>query len=336
MEQLADAAGFILGGAGVVPHKGGPHKAGLRRKVARQAQPAHAAAVSGQGQFRRKLVFRLSGAEVHIVVQVEHLEGEGRVVGEHPGRVVVHVQAVGGGFQRDAAGAVRDHPVQRGQRVLGAEGQVQKVGVFQQRPCLGQAGAAAQQPGNQLKLRDVLLPVGRGVIDGVAHKVQPGHTQPGFVDGVIVKGIALRHMGHAQNGVVVAQLPGLAELEGIVARRDHKLFPVGKLIVQIAAEIKIFGLVGGGGTHNKNLAFRAGKAAVKNLLCGRRALFLTAGTAHTAPDTAAPPAQRGAPRRKTPCSWRGRAVREGHEAAWPDRTRACHRQSASPGRLLRR
>ena len=96
VEQLADAAGFILLRMGVVSHKCGPHKAGLGGQIARKAKPAHAAAVGGQGQPRRKLIFGLARAEVPIIVQIEHLKREGRVVGEYPGGVVVHMKAVGG------------------------------------------------------------------------------------------------------------------------------------------------------------------------------------------------------------------------------------------------
>ena len=105
------------------------------------------------------------------------------------------------------------------------------------------------------------------MIDRVAHKVQPSHAQPGFVDGIVVQRIALCHVGHAQNGVVAVQLSGLTKAEGVIARCDHELFPVGKLIVQIAAKVKIFGLVGGSGTHNKTSHSGQAKLPLKNNHC---------------------------------------------------------------------
>ena len=99
--------------------------------------------------------------------------GEGRVVGQHLGRVFIKVQAVCRAFQHKAARAVGDHPVQLGKGQLVAEGNADKVQVLQGLARLLQIGAGAQKPGDQLKGGDVGFAGHGGKKGGVAHKVQP-------------------------------------------------------------------------------------------------------------------------------------------------------------------
>ena len=97
------------------------------------------------------------------------------------------MQAVGGGFHHDAAGLVGNQPMQLGQGQLVTEWNIDDVCLFQQRAGLGQGGAAAQQPGDQFKLCDVVFTLSRRMVDRVTHKVQPRNTEALLIDSVVIQ-----------------------------------------------------------------------------------------------------------------------------------------------------
>lgn len=86
VEELADAFGLRGTGHGIGPHKGHPHKPGLRAQIAGQTQRTHAPAVALQGQIAREMILGLLAGQVHEIVQIHHLRREGRIVGHHPRR----------------------------------------------------------------------------------------------------------------------------------------------------------------------------------------------------------------------------------------------------------
>ena len=257
VEKLADLLLLRGAGTGIVQCKGGPDEAGLGGPVAGQAQRAHALAVRGQGQLGGETVNGRLRRQIEVVVQGEGLEGEGRLVGEHPHGVVIEVQAVRHRLGHKAAGPVGHDPVQGGEGELGAELELGGVDPAQQLPGLVRRGALAQHPGGQLEGGHVVLPADRGLVDGAVGKVQRGHGQPGLVHRVVIQRVVLLHVGHADHGVMAGQGAGGPEGEGQAARGDGHRFVIGPLQIQRAAEIVAAGAVGDGGAHTKtSVSFR--------------------------------------------------------------------------------
>ena len=209
------------------PHKCGPHKAGLGGQIARKAKPAHAAAVGGQGQLRRKLIFGLARAEVPIIVQVEHLKREkGGLLVKYPAGLsyTCRPSAVDSSVMQPVRSAIIQCSAARG--YWGLKGRFKRLAPARSSRASARLAQRPSSQGNQLKLRNVLLSVGRGVvIDRVAHKVQPSHAQPGFVDGIVVQRIALCHVGHAQEWRSGGSALRPDESGRVIARCDHELFP---------------------------------------------------------------------------------------------------------------
>ena len=130
-----------------------------------------------------------------------------------------------------------------------AEGCADQIERVQPRPRLADRGAAAEDPWDQLKLRHVFLSLLYLGILRIADEVQPGHTESGFVDGVVVQRIPIRDVRHADHGVMRVQPPHVAEREGIAARRDGHALAVGAFVVQRPAEIKVLCLKSCCSTH---------------------------------------------------------------------------------------
>ena len=164
MKELADAFALALTGDGVELRKGAPHKTGGGGQIAGHPHHAHAAAVCVQRQIRCKAVFGGLCAQVQVVVQIEELEVEGRIVGHDAHRVIIDVQAVRHRLHDKAFLPVRDHPVQGRGGKLRAERCVRHVELRQLFLYLGNAGALAQQPWNELKGADVVHAVLGGMI----------------------------------------------------------------------------------------------------------------------------------------------------------------------------
>ena len=61
------------------------------------------------------MILRGGRGELHIVVELEQLIGEGRIVGENADGIVVNVKVVFHGLQGDGFGSVGDQPVELGQ-----------------------------------------------------------------------------------------------------------------------------------------------------------------------------------------------------------------------------
>ena len=176
MEKLAHAFCFAFPGAGVGAHESRPYKPRLRRKIPRQTHGPHAAAVSVQRHVGCKVVAGCLWGKLHIIIQSKQLHGERRVVGKHTGGVIIYMQAVFGRFQRDALMIIGNHPVQAGNGQPFAERGIHQVHAVQQGAGILYGSAAAQQPGDQLKLGNIIFAGFIFAIPGVAHKVQPGNA----------------------------------------------------------------------------------------------------------------------------------------------------------------
>ena len=249
VEKLADAPLLRVVGDGVQLCKRGADEARHGRQIARQAQRAHAPAVWAQRERLGKAVFRLSGRKVHIVVQIEQLLAERRVIGQNADRVFIDVQAVCGRFDRDRFSFVGNQPMQLRGGQSGAERRSGQVEPGKLCPGLLNRRAPAQQPWDEFKLRNV-RPVRLWLrVHGVADKIQSRHAQALFVDSVVIKRIPIRHMGHADHGIVRMHRACVTEIERVISRRDCHLFAVAAFVIQRPAKIQLSGLVCDRGTH---------------------------------------------------------------------------------------
>ncbi len=103
--------------------EGGFDKARLGGEVAGEADGTHAATIFGEGEVRSEVVDRGGGGEIHVIVEVEELFVERRVVGEDVGGVVIDFETVHDGLDDDGgAGGVANHPMEFGGRETFAEG----------------------------------------------------------------------------------------------------------------------------------------------------------------------------------------------------------------------
>ena len=251
MEQLAGALGYAGAGRAVQPGKGGADEPGLGRQIAGQPHGTHAPAVGSQRQGRGEAVLRRAGGQLGVVVQLEHLQGEGRLVGQHAGGIVVDVQTVGGLLDHHAAPPVSQQPVELGRRQPRQKGVVGDADALQQPAGLVHPGAAAQQPRDQLELRHAAPLRRAGAVDGAGHEVQPGDAQPLLVHRVVVQGIARLHRRHADHGVVLCHLIQMAHGQRKAPGRDGDALAEAALIVEIAPEEEMVGQIGGRSTHKK-------------------------------------------------------------------------------------
>ena len=86
-----------------------------------------------------------------MIVQMEYLIGEGRLIGQHAGRIIIDPQPLLRRLYGDGAALIGDQPVQRRQRQLRAEGDIRKIDAVKQLFGLRQTGALAEYPRDQLK-----------------------------------------------------------------------------------------------------------------------------------------------------------------------------------------
>ena len=253
MEKLADALRLRAAGNGIGARERRAHEARGRREIAGQPERAHAAAVGAQIERGRERVFRLARGERLVIVQPEELLRERRVVREHAGGVVVYVQTVRRGLDRDAFVLIREQPVElRGGKLRGKR-RAGEICFRKQGARFRNGSALREHPWDEFKLRDVALVAARRGVYGVADKVQPRHTEALFVHRVIVERTAVGHMRHAEQGVVFRQRRAAAEGEREAPGHHDDLVAVGKLIVKRPAEVESVGFVCGSCTHGKDL-----------------------------------------------------------------------------------
>ena len=108
--------------------KGHPDEPGLAAQISGQTQASQAPAIGVE--VRAEAVFRGVNGQGPVIIQMEHLVGEGGIVGQDPHGIVVDMEAVGLGFQGDGFLFVPDDPVKLGQGKGGQEGDPDQVQVF--------------------------------------------------------------------------------------------------------------------------------------------------------------------------------------------------------------
>ena len=213
-------------------------------------------------------VFRLSGRKVHIVVQIEQLLAERRVIGQNADRVFIDVQAVCGRFDRDRFSFVGNQPMQLRGGQSGAERRSGQVEPGKLCPGLLNRRAPPQQPRDELKLRDI-RPVRLWLrVYGVSDEIQPRDAQALFVHRIIIERIAALHMRHADYGVVRMHRSCVVEVERVISRRDCHLFAVAAFVIQRPAKIKLLCLICDRSTHLALHSFQACVALVCAVFTG--------------------------------------------------------------------
>lgn len=123
VEKLAEVGEILFfgGGGGVAGARegmkfseGDANEAGLRIKTARNATRAKTAAVVRESEVGREEIFGIVGRELSIVVELEKLGGERRVVGEDADGIIINLETVDGGFYDNGFFGVGDEPVKVG------------------------------------------------------------------------------------------------------------------------------------------------------------------------------------------------------------------------------
>lgn len=189
VEELADAGefvGLIADVAGVGASESSADETGLGGEVAGKADPAHAAAVFLERNVWRESVFWGVGGEIAIVVKIEELLVERWIVSENAGGVIVDFKAVFSRFDDDTgAGSVVQNPMEFGGGKVRTEGEAAQVEVFEGGAGFGDVSAAAENPRNDFELRNVVFAVEMIMVNGVADKVESGHAEAFFIDGVV-------------------------------------------------------------------------------------------------------------------------------------------------------
>ena len=155
-------------------------------------------------------------------------------------------------FKHDGACLVGDQPVQLRGGKLSGKRRSDEIAACKRPARLLQIPARAEKPLDQLKLRHVRLSVCRLCVCGVADEVEPRDAEPRLVDRVVEQRKSVFHMRHADHGVVRLQRRKMAQRNREAARYDADLLAVGKLVVEIAPEIKVLCLICCGCTHVQN------------------------------------------------------------------------------------
>ena len=121
---------------------------------------------------------RAACAQPHIVAHVNSVKRKGRLIRQNVKGVVVYCKPVTQRLYRDTACFIAEHPMQRRQRKLLAEADIDQIDFFKKALRFIHAGALRQKPRNQLKRRNVILSLRKGIVDGVLGKCKPAMLSP--------------------------------------------------------------------------------------------------------------------------------------------------------------
>lgn len=261
VEELADTGDFVVGGKGIKLGEGDFRETRFGREITRKADGAHATAVGREVNTRGESINRGFGRKMLIITELKELLVEWRVVSEDADRVVVDFEAVGDGFDSDAFFAIVDNPVKLGSGELVREGKVAEVHLVEEGASFGDGSTLAKNPGDEFELSDIVFAVDVVEVNGVADEVKAGDAETFFVGGVVEERVVGRLVGvlgvgrvrddvsDADHGVVRIEVAGFAEVERVITRKDDGALAVRKFVVEVTAEIGVFGFIGGCGTH---------------------------------------------------------------------------------------
>ena len=176
MEELADGGVFRFIGDRVQLRESDFDKAGAGRKIAWQADAAHAAAVFIERKIFSEGGWRRGRRYVAIIIEAEQLNIEGWVVGHDADRVGIDMDPVFDGFDDDGSGLIGNHPMERRNGKLIAEGNIDEADLFEQWFCFLEIFALAKDPWDEFERGDfifaILLRLGE---EAVAREIEAGH-----------------------------------------------------------------------------------------------------------------------------------------------------------------
>lgn len=251
MEELADGGVFRFIGDRVQLRESDFDKAGAGRKVAWQADAAHAAAVLVELNVWRKLCRRSGRGNVAVIIETEQLNVEGRIVGHDADRVGINMDAVLYGFQDDGSGLVGDHPVERRDRKLVAEGNVHETNLIEQSFGFREVFALVQDPGNEFERRDfvfaVVLYFGE---EAVAREIEACHRETVFIGRIVIKREAAADKGHADHCIVFIDGWFGAKGDWKVPWGNGDSLLIREFKVEVASKVVILFLIGCAGAHS--------------------------------------------------------------------------------------
>ena len=267
MEELANAAHFVIGGEGMDFGESGFDEARLRAQISWKTDSTHAAAVFLEVIARSESIDWRRGGEVHIIIETEKLFREGWVVGQNADRIVVDFESVSNGFDDDAFFVVANHPVEFGGRKLVIEIKITKVHLREKSFSFGDSSTLTENPGDELKLGNIIFAVDMFIVDGIADKVEAGDAEALFVDGVIEEGVIFGlitgaeigwnfgDVSDADHSIMCVLDAGFAVMKGEVARDDDGSFAIRKFVVEVATKIRVFGFVSCRRAHSLSFLF---------------------------------------------------------------------------------
>lgn len=124
-----------------------------------------------------------------------------------------------------------------------------------------------EDPGNELKLGNIILAVDMFIVDGIADEVEAGDAEALFVDGVVEEGIIFGlvagaeigwnfgDVSDADHGVMCILDTGFAVMKREVAWDDDGSFAIRRFVVEIATKIGVFGFVSSSCAHSLSFLF---------------------------------------------------------------------------------
>ncbi len=131
----------------------------------------------------------------------------------------------------------------------------------------GDGSALTENPGDELKLGNIILAVDMFIVDGIADEVEAGDAEALFVDGVIEErtifglvagaevGWNFGDVSDADYSIMCVLDAGFAVMKREVARDDDGSFAIRKFVVEVATKIRVFGFVSCCRTHSLSFLF---------------------------------------------------------------------------------
>lgn len=267
MEELANAAHFVIGGEGMDFGESGFDEARLRAQISWKTDSTHAAAVFLKVIARSESIDWRRGGEVHIIIETEKLFREGWVVGQNADRIVVDFESVGNRFDDDTFFTVANHPVEFGGGKLVIKIKITKVHLGEESFNFGDGSTLTEDPGNEFELSDIILAVDMFIVDSVADEVEAGDAETLFVDGVVEEGVIFGlvagteigwnfgDVSDADHGIMCILDTGFTVMKREVTGNNDSGFTIGEFVIEIATKIGVFGFVSSSCAHSLSFLF---------------------------------------------------------------------------------
>ncbi len=149
-----------------------------------------------------------------------------------------------------------------GGRKLVIEIKITKVHLREKSFSFGDRSTLTEDPGNELKLGDIILAVDMFIIDGIADEVEAGDAEALFINGVVEEGIIFGlvagteigwnfgDVSDADHGIMCILDTGFAVMKREVTGNNDSGFTIGEFVIEIATKIGVFGFVSSSCAHS--------------------------------------------------------------------------------------